>query len=335
MPGSSVELERPIGDAISRVRFAPRSGNLLISSWDSILRLYDVDASEIRLEAASEGALLDCCFHDEWVAFSSSSDYRIRRYDLPSGKQEVMGKHDDVATCVDYSEETGQLISAGLDKKLMLWDIHATNRKSGSLEMDTEVTSLSLCGYYIVVAVGTLTNVYDSRSLKGALQSEGSSMDYQLSCVRSLSKNEGFVVGSVDGRVALKFLEASRPREMGCIFHCHPRSMDRRRHLVTINDIAVHPLHDTFVTGDNEGYAIIWDAQSKKRLFEFPRHINSVASLSYNHSGQKLAIACSHTYQNANEMEETRQILIHEVDNLRKPLLVVCRVAHYSKSEVN
>lgn len=26
--------------------------------------------------------------------------------------------------------------------------------------------------------------------------------------------------------------------------------------------------YDTFVTGDNEGYAIMWDAQGRKKLFE-------------------------------------------------------------------
>lgn len=36
MEGSRLDLREPIGDAISRIRFAPRSNNLLISSWDSV-----------------------------------------------------------------------------------------------------------------------------------------------------------------------------------------------------------------------------------------------------------------------------------------------------------
>ncbi|MQM23046.1 hypothetical protein Taro_056107 [Colocasia esculenta] len=273
MAGSAVELE--IKDAISRIRFAPRTSHLLISSWDSVLRLYDVDAAEIRLEVSSGAPLLDCCFLDESVALSAGVDCCIRRYDLPSGKQDTVGIHGDVATSIEYSEETGQLVSTGLDKKLIFWDIHAMNRKSGCLEMDSEVTSMSLCGHYIIVAIGTHANVYDLRNLKGPLQTQGSSMDYSICCVRSLSRKQGFAAGSVDGRVALKSLEALASSEMG---------------------------YDTFVTGDNEGYAVVWDAQSKKRIFEFPRHADSIASLSYDHSGQKLAIACSHTYQDVKEM---------------------------------
>ena len=37
---------------------------------------------------------------------------RFLRYDLPSGKHEKMGKHDDVVTSVEYSEETGTFFQA-------------------------------------------------------------------------------------------------------------------------------------------------------------------------------------------------------------------------------
>jgi hypothetical protein len=43
------------------------------------LRLYDANASTLRLEANSEAALLDCCFKDEFVAFAGDSDGSIAR----------------------------------------------------------------------------------------------------------------------------------------------------------------------------------------------------------------------------------------------------------------
>jgi len=45
------------------------------------LRLYDLDASVVRLEANSEASLLDCCFsEDDSVAFCVASDGFIRRF---------------------------------------------------------------------------------------------------------------------------------------------------------------------------------------------------------------------------------------------------------------
>ncbi|KAF2299106.1 hypothetical protein GH714_030646 [Hevea brasiliensis] len=217
MNGVELPFENPIGDAVSRIRFAPLSNNLLISSWDSNLRLYDVDGSLLRLEAPSQAGLLDCCYQSESMAFSAGSDGGIRRYDLHSGTNETIGSHHDIATCVGYSDQTG------------------------------------------------------------------------------------YAVGYVDGRVALEFLDPSNLNE-GYTFRCHPKFKDGRAHLVSINDIVFNPLVcGTFVSGDNDGYIITWNNESKRRLYEFPRYPNSVASLSFNQGGELLAIASSYTYQEANE----------------------------------
>ncbi|KAK9090518.1 hypothetical protein Sjap_023695 [Stephania japonica] len=78
MKGTCLEID--IRDAISRLQFAPRSNNLLISSWDSTLRLYDVDNGLLRLDASMEVGLLGCCFQDETVAVSIGSDCCVRRF---------------------------------------------------------------------------------------------------------------------------------------------------------------------------------------------------------------------------------------------------------------
>ncbi|KAJ0980299.1 hypothetical protein J5N97_008554 [Dioscorea zingiberensis] len=118
--------------------------------------------------------------------------------------------------------------------------------------------------------------------------------ELKIQCVRSFSDFQGFGVGSIDGRVALKFLDQSKSSAMGCVFRCHPKLKERKYHLVAVNDIAFHPRFDTFVTGDNKGYAFIWDAQSRKKLYEFQRSSSSVACLSYNYIGQLLAVASGH-----------------------------------------
>lgn len=43
MNGSCLEFGNPIRDAISRIEFAPKSNNLLISSWDSVSVFFAVN----------------------------------------------------------------------------------------------------------------------------------------------------------------------------------------------------------------------------------------------------------------------------------------------------
>ncbi|XP_062077097.1 mitotic checkpoint protein BUB3.3 isoform X2 [Humulus lupulus] len=290
MSGDPLVFGSPIQDAISSIQFAPQSNNLLISSWDSCLRLYDVGDSVLRLEAPSEASLLDCCFQNELVGFSAGSDGSIRRYDLHSGTSEVIGNHDDISICVGYSNETCQVISVGLDNKILAWDTRTENELLCLVNVGSEVHSLSLSGFDMMVAVGRSVYVYDLRNLGRSIPSKNSDMDVKIKCISSVPYSRGFAVGSVDGRVALEMSSSSDS-----------------------NDISIG---SAFYTGDNEGYVIGWDAQSRKRLFELPRYPNSIASLSINNRGQLLAVASSYTYQEAKEIEEIPQIFIQQIDDV-------------------
>ncbi|KAG5062798.1 hypothetical protein JHK85_003981 [Glycine max] len=280
---SELELEKEFGDAISRTRFAPHSNNLLISSWDSNLRLYDVDASLLRLQAPSQAPLLDCCFQDDAVAFAAASDGLIRRYDLHSGLVDTVGRHDDMAMFIGYSNETCQLVTSGFDKKLLLWDMHTKKTSLCLRSLDAEVDSMSVSGFNVTIAIGASMHVYDLRYFDQPVESKEAFNGTHLRCVSSIPDAEGFAVGSVDGRVSLQI--------------SYPSGSD---------EISVS---GAFATGDNEGYVTIWDAGSRRRLVELPRYPNSVASLSYNHTGQLLAVASSHTYQEAKEIRKNLDVV--------------------------
>ncbi|KAL4383303.1 hypothetical protein GQ457_15G004740 [Hibiscus cannabinus] len=315
MDGSCLEFKNPIRDAISRIRFAPQSNNLLISSWDSSLRLHNVDSSQLRLEAPSESALLDCCFQEESVAFSAGSDGFITRYDLQSGISNKIGNHDDIATCVEYSTETRQVITAGFDKKIIAWDIFGAKPPVFLRNLDAEVESISVSGFELIIAVGSSVDIYDLRNLDRSVESNESCMDVPIRCVSSIPYSKGYAVGSIDGLVKLKLSYPSGLNKMGYMFRCHPKSRDGRNHMVPVNDIAFNPNNSgAFVTGDNAGYVSAWDAKSRRRLFELPRCSNSIASLAFNHEGQILAVASSHIYQEATEIGKPPQIFVHTLD---------------------
>ncbi|KAI3899832.1 hypothetical protein MKW92_009785 [Papaver armeniacum] len=336
MEGDRLKIE--IRDGISKVRFAPKSNNLLISSWDSNLRLFDLDTSKLRSEIPLEVGLLGCCFRDESTAFSIGSDCclrstmimlhakiahlqfpeelhcRVTCHDLNSGIHETVGNHDDLATCVEYSEETCQAVTGGLNKIITSWDMRMGKSVVYSVHVGVEVESISLRGCHLAVGTGTSVNIYDLRNLNEPLETQFS-MEYSVSCVGLFPDSKGYAVGSVDGLVAVQCLDLSDANDMSYMFRCQPKSRDGKRHLVSVNDVVFNPSHyGAFVTGDNEGYAILWSAQSRKRLFQFTKYPNSVSSLSYNSSGQFLAVASSYTHQEANEREEPPQIFIHEMN---------------------
>ncbi|KAK1362044.1 Mitotic checkpoint protein BUB3.3 [Heracleum sosnowskyi] len=310
--GTCLNFEpNPIEDAISRIHFAPTSNNLLISSWDSNLRLFDTERCKLRAQTRTEAPILDCCFQDESFAFTASADCSIKRYEFNSGHVFTLGNHDDLATHVDFSSETCQVITAGLDRKIKFWDIRSTEALKCLNSISVEVDSLSLSGVTLMVAAGPSVHMYDLRKFDRSTGTQHTCMDSRITCVRPSINFEEFVVGSIDGRVAVK----STSTFDGYTFRCHPKKKNGRTYPVTVNDIAFIPfISGAFVTGDNEGYVIVWNAHSKRRLLEFPRYPNGIASLSLNHSGHLLAVASSYTYQAANIIEESPQIFIQKVD---------------------
>ncbi|CAA0839891.1 Mitotic checkpoint protein BUB3.3 [Striga hermonthica] len=304
MNGTCLSFDNPIRDAISRIRFAPASNNLLISSWDSVLRLYDVDESEVRLENPTIGgaALLDCCFESESVALTANSDGSVVRYDMRLENNNAIGKHEDAANCVEYSEETGQIITSGWDNSIKFWDARSGSSAGCLSNLVAGVESMSLSVFNLMVALKSSVHMYDLRYLDREVRVKEPFTGIHVKCVRSSSNLGGFMTGSIDGRVALEYFGDSSSEKDGYAFKCHPKSTDGRYHLVAVNDIAFNPvLCGVLITGDNEGHAIMWDVQSRRRLTELPRHPSSVASLAYNHDGQLLAVASSYTYQEANE----------------------------------
>ncbi|KAH9608305.1 hypothetical protein KSS87_001741 [Heliosperma pusillum] len=264
MSGIRVNLEDPIKDAVTRVRFAPQSNNLLISSWDSSIRLYDVEKNELRLEAQTEAAVLDCCFQNQSTAFSVASDVphhnnhskplhslfmtisslqtqvnrhrrislptsqapcdnlaanwdstarwldepeptnQYHKYDLQTGTCNDVGQHDDSATCIEYSDETGEVITTGWDRKMLSWDPRSFKVSRSLVGFTSHVESISLCRFELLVGTGSLVHKYDLRKLGGAIQAEELPMSISIRCVRAVTGWEGFAVGSVDGRVTLQ-----------------------------------------------------------------------------------------------------------------------------------
>ncbi|XP_071717644.1 mitotic checkpoint protein BUB3.3-like [Rutidosis leptorrhynchoides] len=304
----------PIEDAISRIRFASASNDLLISSWDTNLRLYDIEGCKVIFEASGEAALLDCCFQGETTAFSTGSDFSVTRYDLHSGVNENFGSHDDLATCVEYSDETGQVITGGWDKKIKCWDSRSINALTCVNTVNVKLESMSVCGYIAMVAVGKSVNMYDLRKFNTSLYSK--CVNLQLKCVRPYL-DQGFAAGSIEGRVALRYFNPSDQNKNGYTFRCFPNAKEKRHSIAAVNDIVFSPsAYGTFITGDNDGYLTMWNAQSKTRVLEMPKFENSIASLSYNCGGQLLAVAISHTYQEANELELPPRIYIHEMEDI-------------------
>ena len=76
------ELSDPPKDAISAIKFAPTSLQLLVASWDKNVYLYEIAGSSGKMLRTFEhrAPVLDICWDEnKQVAYSAGLDWDVRR----------------------------------------------------------------------------------------------------------------------------------------------------------------------------------------------------------------------------------------------------------------
>eukprot|EP00457_Paulinella_chromatophora_P010648 gb/GEZN01010759.1/.p1 GENE.gb/GEZN01010759.1/~~gb/GEZN01010759.1/.p1 ORF type:complete len:332 (+),score=34.32 gb/GEZN01010759.1/:95-1090(+) len=299
----SVELElaSPPSDGISSLKFGNRTNLLLVSSWDKGVRMYDAEKNALRHRYDHKGAVLDVCFSpDDSQAFSGGIDRNIVMSDLTSGRILILGSHEKAVKCVVFSKVTNLLVSGSWDCSINLWDPRANKPLVGSYsQADCKVYSMDINGNNLLVGTsGRKVHLYDIRNMSTPQQIRESSLMNQTRCVRFFPDGSGYALSSIEGRVSIEYLDPDPAvQRKKYAFKCHRKSEGGVQTLYPVNAIAFHPVFGTFATGGCDGFVLMWDYKSKKRICQYPKYHTSIASLDFNHSGSLLAVASSYTFE--------------------------------------
>ncbi|KAH7983380.1 hypothetical protein HPB52_011527 [Rhipicephalus sanguineus] len=162
------------------------------------------------------------------------------------------------------------------------------------------VYTMAVCGDKLIV--GTAQRkvlVWDLRNMGYVKQRRESNLKYQTRCIRCFPNQQGFVLSSIEGRVAVEYLDPSpEVQKKKYAFKCHRTKDSNGIELIyPVNAIAFHNLYNTFATGGSDGHVNIWDGFNKKRLCQFHKYPSSIASLAFSHDGSLLAIGSSYLYE--------------------------------------
>jgi WD40 repeat protein len=200
-------------------------------------------------------------------------DGSIRMLDFETSKIQSVGRHgmqssDGKVACScltalsnpsSTSTSTPLIASAGWDSQFHLWDLRQQTPVS-TVKLPGKAFSMDfdpVNGRVVVATSGRRTCFFDVRQpastvLDSMVLERESSLKYQTRCVRFFPDGNAIAVGSVEGRVAVEFLD-----ELGLptggkkkyAFKCH-RSGDL---VYPVNCIEFHPRYGTFATGGCDG----------------------------------------------------------------------------------
>jgi len=302
-------------DTISSIKFSPATSNfLLAASWDSTLRLYDVTNNLQRHCFNEGGAVLDCCFSDTTHGFCGGLEKAVKCYDFNTSEVQVLGYHTAPIKCLEHCPETGLLITGSWDQTIKLWDPRE-KQCVGTHEQNERVYTMAISGDRVVVGTaGRKVMVWDLRNMGVVEQRRESSLKFQTRCIRAFPNKQGYVLSSIEGRVAVEYFDPSvEIQKKKYAFKCHRVKTEGVEYIYPVNAISFHKGYNTFATGGSDGFVNVWDGFNKKRLCQFHRYPTSVSSLSFSNDGSLLAIAVSYLNEEGDKEHPDDAIYIRQV----------------------
>jgi len=317
---SEFHLNEPPTDGISSVKFSAKSSQyLLVSSWDSQVRLYDIEANKLKDSYNhSPHPVLDCCFYtDAYKCFSGGLDHTLKSYDFNAQKETTIGAHADAIRCVHYCSAINLIITGSWDKHIKLWDTRSP-QCVGSYDQSEKVYSLDTCDEKLLVGtLGRRIRIWNLNNM-GMPELRDSSLKYQTRAVKCFPNRQGFVTTSIEGRCAVEYFDMNpEVQRKKYAFKCHRNRNEENEFIYPVNAIAFNSYHNTFATGGSDCMVNIWDPFNKKRLCQFHAYPAGITSLAFDSTGTTLAIGSSYNYENGPKLNPPKDnVFIRRVSEL-------------------
>ncbi|XP_041992052.1 protein RAE1-like isoform X1 [Salvia splendens] len=288
-PNRSTEVVKPPSDSVSSLSFSPKANVFVATSWDNqVVGCWEVKKSGNELSTVHMGSmshdkpvLCSAWKDDGTTVFSGGCDKQVKMWPLASGGQPVtVAVHDSPVKEVSWIPEMNLLVTGSWDKTLRYWDLR---QQSPTWVQQLPDRCYALAVQHSLMVVGTADRniiVFDLQKPQTEYKRFVSPLQHQTRCLAAFPDKQGFLVGSIGGRVGVHHFDKPQA-DKTFTFKCH-----RQGGVVySVNSLNFHPIHHTFATTGSDGTFSFWDKDNKTRLKETSRCNQAVTCSSFNHDG--------------------------------------------------
>ncbi|CAF2112087.1 unnamed protein product [Rotaria magnacalcarata] len=315
-----VEVVQPPEDSISCMKFSPASipqTYLIATSWANDIRCWEIQSTGQSIARAMQNfdaPLLNCCWSDDGSkVFTAGSDKTARMWDLQSNTSIQIGMHDQAVRTINYIQRPSYscVMTGSWDRTVKFWDMRqATPLKQ--LTLDERIYAADVLGPMAVITTADRgIQVYSLDQGPTEYKKIESLLKYQHRCVSIFTDKarnpNGFAVGSIEGRVAIMYVDTPNPGNDNFTFKCHrstptATATGTTQDIFAVNDIAFHPIHSTLATVGSDGRYNYWDKDDRMKL-KTSDAINdqSITCCAFDSRGQLFSYASSYDWHKGYE----------------------------------
>ncbi|KAB1262858.1 mRNA export factor [Camelus dromedarius] len=316
-PMKDIEVTSSPDDSIGCLSFSPPTlpGNFLIAgSWANDVRCWEVQDSGQTIPKAQQmhtGPVLDVCWSDDGSkVFTASCDKTAKMWDLNSNQAIQIAQHDAPVKTIHWIKAPNYscVMTGSWDKTLKFWDTRSSNPM-----MVLQLPERCYCAdvIYPMAVVATAERgliVYQLENQPSEFRRIESPLKHQHRCVAIFkdkqNKPTGFALGSIEGRVAIHYINPPNPAKDNFTFKCHRSNgtnTSAPQDIYAVNGIAFHPVHGTLATVGSDGRFSFWDKDARTKLKTSEQLDQPISACCFNHNGNIFAYASSYDWSKGHE----------------------------------
>ncbi|KAK9791836.1 hypothetical protein WJX73_006514 [Symbiochloris irregularis] len=254
----------------------------------------------------------DCAWApDGSAAFLGGCDNSVQLWNLQTSQLQAVAAHSQPVCHLGFLPDYNLLATASWDKTLQYWDLRQPKAVT-SVALPERVYAFGLQGNLLVLGLAERhVLIFDLKNPSRPFKQAMSNLKFQTRCMAAFPGGDGFVQGSLEGRVACQWLDANSQKN-SFSFKCHRDAQGQTIHAV--NSVAFHPtMHGTLATAGSDGTVGFWDIKRRQRLKAFPSVGQPISCAAFSSDGALYAYAASYEWSKGYAAPSAHRVVVHPV----------------------
>ncbi|KAG6414903.1 hypothetical protein SASPL_122278 [Salvia splendens] len=189
------------------------------------------------VQPPTDSVLCSAWKDDGTAFFSGGCDNQVKMWALASeGRPVTVAVHDAPVKEVSWIPETNLLVTGSWDSTLRYWDLR---QQTPTWVQRLPDRCYALAVQHPLVVVGTADRniiVFNLQSPQTEYRRFLSPLKHQTRCLADFPDKQGFLVGSIEGKVSVHHLDESQSNK-NYIFKCHRHGNE----IYSVNSLKFHP----------------------------------------------------------------------------------------------